>query len=342
MQLGIDSFVSTVTDPETGVDVTPVERVRHLLEEVERADQVGLDSYGIGEHHRSEYLDSAPTVLLAAAAARTTQIRLNSAVTVLSAADPVRVFQEFATLDLVSQGRIDLVVGRGSFTEAFPLFGLDLADYDDLFAEKLELLLQLRAAPEVTWSGRHRPPLRGQGVYPRPLQDPFPIWVGVGGTPESFVRAGLLGLPLMVAIIGGQPARFRPLVELYREAGRRAGHDPAQLRVGLHCFGFVGETDRQAADDFYPGWAQMFTKIGKERGFGPPVRAQYDAMLEPDGAFLIGAPETVAAKALRLHEDLGGVDRLALQMTNVRLAHENLLRGIELLGTQVAPIVRRG
>ena len=340
MQIGIDSFVSTVTDPETGVDVTPVQRVQHLLEEVERADAVGLDSYGIGEHHRPEYMDSAPAVLLAAAAARTTQIRLNSAVTVLSAADPVRVFQEFATLDLLSQGRIDLVVGRGSFTEAFPLFGLDLADYDELFAEKLELLLAIRSSPHVTWSGRHRPPLTGQGVYPRPLQDPLPVWVGVGGTPQSFVRAGLLGLPLMVAIIGGQPARFRPLVDLYREAGARAGHPADQLKVGLHCFGFVGDTDQSAADDFYPGWAQMFTKIGRERGFGPPQRAQYDAMLEPDGAFLIGSPPTVAEKVLRIADDLGGIARMSLQMTNVRLAHENLLHGIELLGTQVAPRVR--
>ena len=340
MDIGIDSFVSTVTDPRTGVDVSPVERVQHLLEEVERADRVGLDSYGIGEHHRPEYMDSAPAVLLAAAAARTTRIRLNSAVAVLSATDPVRLFQEFATLDLVSRGRIDLVVGRGSFTEAFPLFGLALEDYDSLFAEKLDLLLRIREQERVTWSGRHRPALTGQGVYPRPLQDPLPIWVGVGGTPASFVRAGALGLPLMVAIIGGQPARFRPLVDLYREAGRRAGHPPEALRVGLHCFGYVADTDERAADEFYPGWAQMFTKIGKERGFGPPVRAQYDSMLEPDGAFLIGAPDTVAAKVLRIGEELGGVARLSLQMTNVRLAHEDLLHGIELLGTEVAPRVR--
>lgn len=341
MHIGIDSFVSTVTDPETGVDVTPLERVQHLLEEVERADQVGLDTYGIGEHHRPEYMDSAPAVLLAAAAARTSTIRLNSAVTVLSANDPVRVFQEFATLDLISKGRIDLVVGRGSFTESFPLFGLDLADYDALFAEKLDLLLRLRATPEITWSGRHRPALTGQGVWPRPLQDPLPIWVGVGGTPASFVRAGALGLPLMVAIIGGQPARFRPLIDLYREAGRRAGHSPEQLKVGLHCFGFVGDTMQQAADDFYPGWAQMFTKIGKERGFGPPVRAQYDAMCAPDGAFLIGDPVTVAKKVLRINDDLGGITRISLQMTNVRLAHDNLLRGIGLLGTEVAPLIRQ-
>jgi probable LLM family oxidoreductase len=338
--IGIDSFVSTVTDPDTGVEVTPAERVRHLLEEVERADQVGLDTYGIGEHHRHEYLDSAPTVLLAAAAARTSRIRLNSAVTVLSASDPVRVFQEFATLDLVSQGRVDMIVGRGSFTEAFPLFGLDLEDYDDLFSEKLDLLLRIRDKPAVHWSGRHRAPLTGQEVYPRPLQDPLPIWVGVGGTPQSFVRAGVLGLPLMVAIIGGQPARFRPLIDLYREAGRRSGHPAEQLKVGLHCFGFVGDTDQQARDDFFPGWEQMFTKVGQERGFRPPDRAQYDAMCGPDGAYLIGAPGTVAEKILRVSEDLGGIDRMALQMTNVRLAHANLLHAIELLGTGTAPIVR--
>ena len=340
MLIGIDSFVSRVTDPGTGVVVTPVQRVQHLLEEVERADQVGLDTYGIGEHHRPEYMDSAPAVLLAAAAARTTRIRLNSAVAVLSAADPVRLFQEFATLDLLSRGRVDLVVGRGSFTEAFPLFGLDLQDYDDLFAEKLELLLQVRDSETVTWSGRHRPPLTGQGVYPRALQDPLPVWVGVGGTPASFVRAGVLGLPLMVAIIGGEPARFRPLVDLYREAGRRAGHRPEQLQVGVHAFGYVAETAQQAADAFYPGWAQMFTTIGRERGFGPPVRAQYDALLAPEGAFLIGDPAAVAAKAVRISQDLGGLARLSLQMTNVRLAHEDLLHGIELLGTEVAPVVR--
>jgi probable LLM family oxidoreductase len=340
MRIGIDSFVSTVTDPVSGTEVSPVERVEHLLEEVERADGVGLDTYGIGEHHRHDFMDSAPAVLLAAAAARTTTIRLNSAVAVLSASDPVRLFQEFATLDLISKGRIDLVVGRGSFTEAFPLFGLDLADYDSLFAEKLDLLLRIREQAQVTWSGRHRPPLAGQGVFPRPLQDPLPIWVGVGGTPESFIRAGTLGLPLMVAIIGGQPARFRPLVDLYREAGRRAGHPSAQLEVGLHCIGFVGNTTQEAADDFYPGWAQMFGTIGAERGFRPPDRAQYDAMCDPDGAYLIGDAQTVATKILRINEDLGGISRISLQMTNVRLAHENLLHGIELLGTDVAPIVR--
>lgn len=340
MKIGIDSFVSVVTDPDTGREITPVERVAHLLEEVVRADQVGLDCYGIGEHHRPDYLDSAPTVLLAAAAARTTRIRLNSAVTVLSAADPVRVFQEFATLDLVSQGRTDLVVGRGSFTESFPLFGLDLADYDSLFAEKLELLLKIRDDEHVHWSGQHRAALTGQGVYPRPFQAELPIWVGVGGSPESFVRAGLLGLPLMIAIIGGEPRRFRPLVDLYRRAGAEAGHAPEKLKVGLHCFGFVGDTDEQAADDFYPGYAQIFTKVGRERGFPPPTRAQYDVTRGPDGAFLIGDAASVAAKIERISEALGGIARISLQMTNVRLAHDNLLRGIELLGTQVAPVVR--
>ena len=340
MHIGIDSFVSAVTDPHTGEVVSPADRVAHLLEEVQRADEVGLDSFGIGEHHRSEYYDSAPAILLAAAAARTSRIRLNSAVTVLSADDPVRVFQDFATLDLVSRGRMDMVVGRGSFTEAFPLFGLSLRDYDSLFAEKLDLLLRIRESPTVTWSGRHRPPLTGQGVYPRPLQDPLPIWLGVGGTPESFVRAGVLGLPLMVAIIGGEPHRFRPLVDAYREAGRRAGHDAAALKVGLHVFGYVGDTDQQAKDLFYPGWSEIFTKIARERGGPPPTRMAYEATTGPTGAYFIGDAETVATKMLAVSDALGGVDRISLQMTNVRLAHEDLLHGIELLGTAVAPAVR--
>ncbi len=339
MHVGIDSFVSTVTDPRTGHVVGPAERMAHLLEEIELADRVGLYSFGIGEHHREEYFDSAPPVILGAAAARTTHIRLGSAVTVLSAADPVRVLQQFATLDLISGGRIDLVVGRGSFTEAFPLFGLDLADYDSLFTEKLELLLRLRDEQSVTWSGRHRPPLVRQTVYPRPLQDPLPIWVGVGGTPESFARAGLLGLPLMVAIIGGEPRQFAPLVDLYRRAGAQAGHPPESLQVGLHVFGFVGESTEQASDTIYPGWHEMFTKVSRERGFRPPSRAQFDATAGPDGAFFMGDPETVATKIRRVADQLGGVDRLSLQMTNPRLAHDDLLRGIELLGTDVAPLV---
>jgi probable LLM family oxidoreductase len=339
MHLGIDSFVSMVTDPSSGRVVGPAERMEHLLEEIGLADQVGLYSFGIGEHHRPEYYDSAPPVILAAAAARTSRIRLGSAVAVLSAADPVRVFQQFATLDLISKGRMDLVVGRGSFTEAFPLFGLSLADYDELFAEKLDLLLRIRESEHVTWSGRHRPALTGQGVYPRPLQDPLPIWVGVGGTPESFVRAGLLGLPLMVAIIGGEPRSFGPLIDLYRRAGAQAGHAPETLQVGLHVFGFVAESTQAAADTIYPGWHEMFSKVSRERGFAPPSRAQFDATSGPDGAFFMGDPDTVAVKIRRVSEQLGGVDRISLQMTNPRLAHEDLLRGIELLGTEVVPRV---
>jgi probable LLM family oxidoreductase len=339
MHLGVDSFVSAVTDPSTGHVVGPEQRMGHLLEEIALADQVGLYSFGIGEHHRPEYYDSAPAVILAAAAARTSRIRLGSAVNVLSAADPVRVFQEFATLDLISRGRVDLVVGRGSFTEAFPLFGLSLADYDSLFSEKLDLLLQIRDSEEVTWSGRHRPALTGQGIYPRPLQDPLPIWVGVGGTPESFVRAGLLGLPLMVAIIGGEPRQFGPLIDLYRRAGAQAGHAPETLQVGLHVFGFVAESTQAAADTIYPGWHEMFTKVSRERGFSPPSRAQFDATSGPDGAFFMGDPDTVAEKLVRISGQLGGVDRISLQMTNPRLAHADLLRGIELLGTEVAPQV---
>jgi probable LLM family oxidoreductase len=339
MHLGIDSFVSAVTDPATGHVVGPEERMQHLLEEIELADRVGLYSFGIGEHHRPEYYDSAPPVILAAAAARTARIRLGSAVAVLSAADPVRVFQQFATLDLISKGRIDLVVGRGSFTEAFPLFGLRLADYDSLFEEKLDLLLRIRESEHVTWSGRHRPALTGQGVYPRPLQDPLPIWIGVGGTPESFVRAGLLGLPLMVAVIGGEPRQFGPLVELYRRAGAQAGHAPEALQVGLHVFGFVAESTQAAADTIYPGWHEMFERVSRERGFARPTRAQFDATSGPNGAFFMGDPDTVAAKIARVSEQLGGVDRISLQMTNPRLAHEDLLRGIELLGTEVAPRV---
>jgi probable LLM family oxidoreductase len=339
MHLGVDSFVSAVTDPSSGHVVGPEERMTHLLEEIALADQVGLYSFGIGEHHRPEYYDSAPAVILAAAAARTSRIRLGSAVNVLSAADPVRVFQEFATLDLISRGRVDLVVGRGSFTEAFPLFGLSLADYDSLFSEKLDLLLQIRDSEKVTWSGRHRPALTGQGIYPRPLQDPLPIWVGVGGTPESFARAGLLGLPLMVAIIGGEPRQFGPLIDLYRRAGAQAGHAPETLQVGLHVFGFVAENTQAAADTIYPGWHEMFTKVSRERGFSPPSRAQFDATSGPNGAFFMGDPDTVAEKLVRISGQLGGVDRISLQMTNPRLAHADLLRGIELLGTEVAPRV---
>ena len=341
MQLGIDSFASLFPDPATGVAISPVTRMGHLLEEVEHADQAGLDVFGIGEHHRREFLDSAPAVILAAAAARTRHIRLSSAVTVLGAEDPVRVFQNFATLDLLSQGRAEIVAGRGSFIEAFPLFGLDLNNYDTLFAEKLDLLLKIRDNVQVHWSGTHRAPLTGQEVYPRPMQKRLPIWLGVGGTPESFVRAGTLGLPLMVAIIGGEPHRFRPLIDLYREEGRRAGHPAAQLTVGLHSIGFLADTTEQAADDFYPGYAQTMTQIGRERGWPPTTRRQFDATRGPRGALLIGDAETVAKKILYVNEALGGISRITFQMSVSTLPHRKLLRAIEILGTQVAPILRR-
>jgi probable LLM family oxidoreductase len=340
MQIGIDSFAASISDPATGLRLEPVERLGNLLAEIELADQVGLDVFGIGEHHREEFLDSAPAVILAAAATRTKNIRLGSAVTVLSAADPVRVFQEFATLDLISHGRAEIVAGRGSFIESYPLFGLKLEDYDSLFAEKLDLLLKIRANINVHWSGTHRAPLTGQAVYPRPLQNPLPIWVGVGGTPASFVRAGTLGLPLMVAIIGGEPRRFRPLIEMYREAGRRTGHPSDQLSVGLHAIGFIGDTTAQAADDFYPGYAHTFTEIGKERGWPPTTRAQFDALRGPTGALLIGDAETVAEKILYVNEALGGLARITFQMGVSTLPHEKMLRAIEILGTQVAPRVR--
>ena len=341
MQIGIDSFAAAISDPVTSLTLKPVERMQHLLAEIELADQVGLDVFGIGEHHRAEFLDSAPVVILAGAASRTKNIRLTSAVTVLSAADPVRVFQEFATLDLISNGRAEIVAGRGSFVESYPLFGLRLEDYDSLFAEKLELLLRIRENTNVEWSGKHRAALTGQAIFPRPLQNPLPIWVGVGGTPTSFVRAGMLGLPLMVAIIGGEPERFRTLIDLYREAGRRAGHPAEKLSVGLHLIGFLGDTTGQAADDFFPGYAHTFTEIGKERGWPPTTRGQFDALRGPTGALMIGDAETVAAKILYQHEQLGGISRVTFQMGVSTLPHPKMLRAIEILGTRVAPLIRK-
>jgi probable LLM family oxidoreductase len=341
MQIGIDSFAAAISNPVTGLILSPVDRMQHLLEEIKLADQVGLDVFGIGEHHRAEFLDSAPAVILSAAAAQTKNIRLTSAVTVLSAADPVRVFQEFATLDLISNGRAEIVAGRGSFVESYPLFGLQLEDYDSLFAEKLDLLLNIRDNTHVHWSGKHRAPLTGQAIYPRPLQNPLPIWVGVGGTPESFARAGILGLPLMVAIIGGEPKRFRPLIDLYREAGRRAGHSADKLSVGLHSIGFLGETTEEAAEDFFPGYAHTFTEIGKERGWPPTTRKQFDAVRGPTGALLIGDADTVAKKILYVNEVLGGLSRITFQMGVSTLPHPKMLRAIEILGTRVAPLVRK-
>ena len=339
MQIGIDSFAAAYDD--TSLSVPPSERLRNVVQQIEHADQVGLDSFGIGEHHRKEYLDSAPVVILAAAAMRTQRIRLSSAVTVLSATDPVRLFQQFATLDLLSAGRAEMVVGRGSFIDAFPLFGLSLDAYDALFEEKLGLLLELREHEQVHWSGQFRPALTGQGVYPRPVQSPLPVWVGVGGTPKSFARAGALGLPLMVAIIGGETRRFRPLIDLYRETAARFGHPPDRLKLGLHSLGYVAASTQQAADEFFPGYAKAFASVAEERGFAPPTRARFDAQRGPEGALLIGHPDEVAEKILRHSEALGGIDRITFQMNASSLPHAKLMQAIELLGTRVAPTVRR-
>jgi probable LLM family oxidoreductase len=340
MEIGIDSFAAATPGTNAGTATQNAAALAELLERIEHADKAGLSVFGIGEHHRREFLDSAPGIILAAAAARTKNIRLTSAVTVLSAADPVRVFQSFATLDLVSNGRAEMVVGRGSFIEAYPLFGLNLRDYDELFSEKLDLLLNIQHNEFVTWSGKFRPALSNQAIYPRPLQEPLPIWLGVGGTPESFVRAGSLGLPLMVAIIGGETHRFRPLVDLYREAGKAAGHSPGRLKVGLHSLGYVANTTREAIDDFYPGYAETFTRIGKERGWPPVRRAQFDAQVGPQGALLVGGPEEVAEKILRHSEALGGISRVTFQMDNAGLSHQKLLHAIELIGGMVSPLLR--
>lgn len=340
MEIGIDSFVATSALLDEEAIISDSDRMVFLLDEVETADRAGLDVFGIGEHHRSDYLDSAPAVILAAAASRTSSIRLTSAVTVLSAADPVRVFQEFATLDLISRGRAEIVVGRGSSVEAYPLFGFSFEDYDALFAEKLELLLALRADAPIQWSGRFRAPLRAQSVYPRPYQETLPVWLGVGGTPRSFARAGELGLPLMVAIIGGEIARFRPLIDLYRQAGAKAGHRPETLKVGIHALGFVAETDTEAQDRFYPGWQRMFTKIGGERGWPPATRAQFNQLVSPNGAFLVGSPSTVVDKIIQADHDIGGIDRLTFQMSSAAYDQTGMLRSIELLGREVRPAVR--
>jgi probable LLM family oxidoreductase len=339
MEIGIDSFASTITNAEADIASNRIHAIAELLERIEYADKVGLDVFGIGEHHRKEFLDSAPAIILAAAAARTKRIRLTSAVTVLSAADPVRVFQNFATLDLISQGRAEMVVGRGSFTEAFPLFGFNIHHYDELFSEKLNLLLTIRDNEIVNWSGKYRPTLNNQSIYPRPFQNKLPIWLGVGGTPASFVRAGTLGLPLMVAIIGGDTHRFRPLIDLYRQAGKKAGYAPEQLTVGLHSLGYVANTTEEAINDYYPGYAATFTKIGQERGWPPVTKAHFNAQIGSLGALLIGNPEEIAEKILRHSKALGGISRLTFQMDNADLPHEKLLKSIELIGTRVAPLV---
>lgn len=338
MQIGIDSFASAMYGSKV---LSSADAMEELLERISIADQAGLDVFGIGEHHKKEFLDAAPAVILAAAAARTNRILLGSAVTVLSTADPVRVYQEFATLDLISKGRAELVVGRGSAIEAYPLFGYNLNDYDALFVEKLDLLLKIRSEEFITWKGKFRPALVNQPVYPRALQEKLPVWLGVGGTPESFIRAGTLGLPLMVAVIGGETERFRPLVDLYREAGQKAGFTKDQLKVGLHSPGYVAETTEQAIADYYPGYAELWTKLGKERGWPPVTRPQFNSMIAPRGVLVVGGPEEVAEKLIRHSQALGGIDRVTFQMDNAGLSHEQLSKSIELIGTKVIPLVKR-
>lgn len=333
MELGLSTFA------DLGAGIGPEQRMRDLMEEVRLADQLGLDVFAIGEHHRPDFVVSSPAVVLAAAAVVTERIRLSSAVTVLSSDDPVRVFQDFAQVDLLSGGRAEIMAGRGSFTESFPLFGYDLDDYDDLYAEKLELLLALREGTYVTWSGRHRPPLNEAGVWPRPVQDPLPVWVAVGGSPESVVRAGTLGLPLTIAIIGGQPERFVPLVELYREATERAGHDVAEATVAINTHAFVGETSEQADSAFAASYLAMMNRIGRERAWPPSGRQQYEALRAPRGALAVGSPEQVAEKILFEHE-LFGHQRYVAQMSVGAVAHRDVLRSMELFGTEVAPLVR--
>jgi probable LLM family oxidoreductase len=338
-EIGLYSFVELTPDPATGAMISPAQRLHNLLESIELADQVGLDVFGLGEHHRPEFVSSAPLVILGAAAARTRSIRLSTAVTVLSSDDPVRVFQDFATLDLLSNGRAEIMAGRGSFIESFPLFGYDLRDYDSLFAEKLDLLLKLREAERITWSGRHRPALNDLGVYPRPVQEKLPIWVAVGGTPESAVRAGGLGLPMALAIIGGMPERFAPLVQLYREAARQAGHDPAHLLVSINSHGFLADDAQQAADDYYPSATVVMNKIGRERGWAPATRQQLEAGRTLRGADYVGSPAEIIDKILFQHQ-IFGHQRLLLQLGIGTIPHAKMMRAIELLGTQVAPVVR--
>ena len=331
MEIGLYSFAELAPGEHAA------RRIRELVEEIELADRVGLDVFGVGEHHRPDFAVSAPAVVLAAAAARTERIRLTSAVSVLSSDDPVRVFQQFATLDLVSGGRAEIMAGRGSFVESFPLFGYDLRDYDELFAEKLELLLRLREEAAVEWQGRHRAPIEGRGVYPRPLQEPLPVWVAVGGTPQSAVRAGVLGLPMALAIIGGEPARFTPFVELFRESARRAGHAPPPVAINSH--GFLADTRGEALDASFGPVSEAMNRIGRERGWPPMTRQDYEAAATRRGANFVGAPDDVVEKILHQHE-LFGHDRFLLQLTVGPMPHEQVLHAIELLGTEVAPRVR--
>jgi probable LLM family oxidoreductase len=339
MEIGVYTFVENTPDPATGRTLPAMQRLRDLMEEIELADQVGLDVFGIGEHHRPDFLASAPPIMLAAAAERTKAIKLSTAVTVLSSDDPVRVYEQFATLDLLSNGRAEIMAGRGSFIESFPLFGYDLNDYDELFAEKLELLVKIRDSERVTWSGRHRAPLNNQAVFPR-TPNKIPIWVAVGGNPPSAIRAGSLGLPMALAIIGGMPERFLPFVELFRQAARQAGHDSEKLPVGINTHGYVADTSQAAADEFFPSYAAQMTHIGRERGWPPTTRTQFDAGLNLRAHLAIGSPEQVIEKILYQHEKLGH-QRYLMQMSVGTMPHAQTLRSIELFGTKVAPAVRK-
>ena len=339
MEIGVSTFVETTPDVQTGEVISHAQRIRDVVEEIVLADQVGLDVYGVGEHHRKDYAASSPAIILAAAAAQTKRIRLTSAVTVLSSADPVRVFQDFATLDGISNGRAEIMAGRGSFIESFPLFGYDLEHYDELFDEKLELLLKIRASEKVTWSGVHRSAINDLGVYPRPVQDPLPVWIGSGGNSESVIRAGLLGLPLVLAIIGGSPIQFAPLVELYKKAAAHAGHNAALLPVASHSHGFIAEDAQIAADTFFPSTQHSMNKLGRERGWGPYTRASFDAARSFDGALYVGDPETVANKIIYLRKEVG-ITRFLLHVPVGTMPHDDVMRAIELLGTEVAPRVR--
>ncbi|WP_420627957.1 LLM class flavin-dependent oxidoreductase [Candidatus Leptofilum sp.] len=339
-EIGLYSFAELTPDPQTGELITPAQRLDKLIETIELADQVGLDVFGLGEHHRPDFVSSAPAVILAAAAARTKRIRLSSAVSVLSSDDPVRVFQRFTTLDLLSNGRAEIMAGRGSFIESFPLFGYDLRDYHTLFAEKLELLLEIRENVEVHWSGKHRAPLTGQGVYPRPVQNPLPIWVAVGGTPQSVVRTATLGLPLALAIIGGLPEQFVPMVDLYNRAVAQAGHSRTELSLSINSHGFIADDAQEAHDTAYPPFAQVMNKIGRERGWPPMNRQQFDASCTLRGANFVGNPDEIIEKILFQHE-MFNHNRFLLQMSVGTLPHNKMMHAIELLGTKVAPVVRK-
>jgi probable LLM family oxidoreductase len=339
MELGISSFAELTPDPVSGKTISAQQRMKDLMEEIELADQVGLDVYALGEHHRPDFIVSSPAVVLAAAAVKTNQIRLSSAVTVLSSDDPVRVFQDFASVDLLSGGRAEIMAGRGSFIESFPLFGFDLRDYDELFAEKLDLLLRLNESEKISWKGKHRSPIQNLGVYPRPFQKKLPVWIAVGGTPESVIRSGKLGLPMALAIIGGSPANFLPLVDLYRKTSAAAGH--GQLPLAVHSHGYVSENSQQAADEFFPSYAYVMSNIGKERGWPPTTRAQFEAGRSKQGALLVGSPQQVIDKIL-FEKELFGLSRFLLHVSVGTMPHAQIMHSIELFGSEVAPAIRKG